>query len=84
MWAKDEFIDELCPNLTQNAAKTRRLRGMGLTVIEATNGRPKVLQANVDKVFGGAAQALQHAAAIDEGPPPKTNRAAFKLIFGKA
>lgn len=83
MWADDKLIDELCPNLTQNAAKTRRLRSMGLTVIEATNGRPKVLQSNVERVFGGVDQALQHASVVEAGPP-KTGRAAFKLIFGKA
>lgn len=84
-WADSEFLDELCPNLVQNAAKARRLRAMGLTVVEATNGRPKVLQANVDLVFGGQQQARQFAAALEQGPPAAKvgpDRARFKLIHG--
>lgn len=83
MWADDKFIDQLCPNLTQNAAKVRRLRQMGLTVVEATNGHPKVLQSNVDRVFGGTEQALQTSGALGAKPPPKPDRARFKLLYGR-
>lgn len=84
-WADSKFLDELCPNLVQNAAKGRRLRAMGLTVIEATNGRPMVLQSNVDRVFGGEEQARQFAASIEQGPPkpaPQSARERFLVIHG--
>lgn len=84
-WADSKFLDELCPNLVQNAAKARHLRAMGLTVIEATNGVPKVLQSNVDRVFGGEEQARQFAASLEQGPPlvpAPSARQRFLLIHG--
>lgn len=84
-WADQEFIDELCPDLVQNAAKVRHLRDMGLTVIVATNGCPKVLQSNVDRVFGGQEKALQFAASLEAGPPKapaQSARERFLLVHG--
>lgn len=81
-WVDDGVLNGLCPNLSQKAAKARRLRGMGLTVVEATDGTPKVLQANLDRVFGGVEQALQFAQAVDHGPTRKPDRAALRVLLG--
>lgn len=84
-WADSKFLDALCPNLVQNAAKARHLRAMGLTVIEATNGVPKVLQSNVDRVFGGEEQARQFVASLVSGPPKapaQSARERFLVIHG--
>lgn len=79
-WVDDAVLNELCPKLKQPAAKARRLRKLGLTVAETDCG-PKVLQANLDRVFGGVAQAVQFAQVVDAGPP-KANRAGLRAIMG--
>lgn len=81
-WVDDDVINELCPDLTQKAARARRLRKMGLTVAVATDGSPKVLQANLDRVFGGVEQARQVAEAVNAGPERRANRSALKLLLG--
>ncbi|MEO8391167.1 hypothetical protein [Polaromonas sp.] len=81
-WVDESVLSELCPKLKQKAAKVRRLRDMGLTVIEATDGTPKVLQANLDRIFGGVEQAVQFAHAVEAGPAPKANRAGLRAIMG--
>lgn len=48
----DEKIDNICEGLTQNAAKVRFLRGMGLEVRRKPNGKPLVNSAHYDAVTG--------------------------------
>lgn len=43
-WLDDSEIDGLTDPLTQNAAKVRHLRKMGLVVTTRPNGRPIVLR----------------------------------------
>lgn len=49
----DREIDKICDGLTQNAAKVRYLRRMGLHVRQKPNGRPLVNRAHYDKVTSG-------------------------------
>ena len=46
----DAEIDRICDGLTQNAAKVRYLRGLGLTVQRKPNGRPLVNRAHYNAV----------------------------------
>lgn len=61
----DAEIDEICDGYTQNAAKVRFLKGLGLTVAQKPNGRPLVNRAHYDQIRGG--RQLETAGAI-EGP----------------
>lgn len=49
----DDEIDRLCDGLTQNAAKVRHLRSLGLRVDRRPNGRPLVSRAHYDAVMLG-------------------------------
>lgn len=49
----DHEIDAICAGLTQNAAKVRHLRRMGLHVRRKPNGRPLVNRSHYDKVTSG-------------------------------
>ncbi|AKJ28748.1 DUF4224 domain-containing protein [Caldimonas brevitalea] len=49
----DEEIDRICAGLTQNAAKVRYLRSLGLHVERKPNGRPLVNRAHYNEVRGG-------------------------------
>lgn len=51
----DEEIDRACAGLTQNAAKVRHLRAMGLFVRQAPDGRPLVNRVHYDAVTSGSA-----------------------------
>jgi len=46
----DSDIDNICQGYTQNAAKIRHLRRMGLVVRTKPNGRPLVNQKHYDAV----------------------------------
>lgn len=81
-WVDDAALAELCPGVKQKAARVRKLQKLGLTVIVATDGSPKVLQSNLEMVFGGVQQAIQHAQATQAGPPRQANRGALKLLLG--
>lgn len=48
----DAEIDSICAGLTQNAAKVRYLRRLGLSVAQKPNGRPLVNRAHYDAVRG--------------------------------
>jgi hypothetical protein len=49
----DADIDNICGGLTQNAARVRYLRNMGLHVRQKPNGRPLVNRAHYDAVTSG-------------------------------
>lgn len=61
----DAEIDNICDGYTQNAARVRYLRAMGLTVRQKPNGRPLVNRAHYDAVMGCAAT---QAAPADSQP----------------
>jgi hypothetical protein len=46
----DNEIDDICAGLTQNAARVRFLRAMGLFVRQKPNGRPLVSRAHYIEV----------------------------------
>ena len=50
----DEEIDGICDGLTQNAARVRYLRKLGLHVETKPNGRPLVARSNWETVMGRA------------------------------
>ncbi len=52
----DSEIDAICAGLTQNAAKVRYLRRMGLTVRQKPNGKPLVNRAHYDAVMLGGSK----------------------------
>jgi len=47
----DDEVDALCAGLTQNAAKIRYLRRMGLRVERRPNGRPLVARAEWERIW---------------------------------
>ena len=49
----DTEIDGICEGLTQNAARVRYLKRMGLVVRKKPNGRPLVNRAHYDAVTSG-------------------------------
>lgn len=80
-WADDAEIDRLCGDLVQNAAKAKFLRGLGLTVTVAHNGRPKVLASNLERVLGGMPKPGEQPPALTR-QAAKPDRERFKLVFG--
>ena len=50
----DAEIDCICAGYTQNAARVRYLRQIGLTVRQKPNGRPLVNRKHYDSVMGCA------------------------------
>jgi len=50
----DTEIDNICTGQTQNAAKVRHLKRMGLYVRQKPNGRPLVNRRHYDEVTSGA------------------------------
>lgn len=65
----DEEVDRICSGLTQNAAKVRYLRGLGLQVERKPNGRPLVNRAHYNAVRGRArAEEAELAEAEGAGP----------------
>lgn len=57
----DDEIDQICDGLTQNAARVRYLRRMGLVVRQKPNGRPLVNRAHYDATMNGSARAEQRS-----------------------
>lgn len=55
----DEEVDALCAGLTQNAAKVRYLRRMGLRVERRPNGRPLVARAEWERIWAAGQRAAQ-------------------------
>ena len=49
----DQEIDQICDGLSQNAARVRYLRRMGLMVRQKPNGRPLVNRAHYDAAMNG-------------------------------
>lgn len=62
----DQQVDAICEGLTQNAAKVRYLRGLGLRVDRRPNGRPLVARADWERVY---AQRQQTEDAPGDEPP---------------
>ncbi len=60
----DQEIDDICDGLTQNAARVRYLRRMGLTVRRKPNGRPLVNRAHYDTTMNGAATLQRRAERV--------------------
>lgn len=68
----DAEIAGMCEPLKQPAAQCRRLKAMGLHVVQKPNGRPLVLRTELDRVLGagrftgeaGAKQTTPNAAAL--------------------
>lgn len=57
----DLEIDQICDGLTQNAARVRYLRRMGLVVRQKPNGRPLVNRAHYDAAMNGFARVAQRS-----------------------
>lgn len=66
----DDEIDSICQGLTQNAAKVRHLRRLGLRVDRRPNGRPLVARIEWTRIYGATATAAPPAAS--NGPRWKT------------
>lgn len=60
----DEEIDRICRPLTQNAAKVRYLRSLGLVVRRRPDGTPLVSRAHYDAVMSGRVE----PASASNGP----------------
>ena len=71
----DEEIDRICAGLTQNAAKVRYLRGLGLRVDQRPNGRPLVARAEWERHYATrpALGAVQSPAQPSNGPRWRTS-----------
>lgn len=54
----DNEIDNICTGQTQNAAKVRHLKRMGLYVRQKPNGRPLVNRRHYDEVTSGEKSAI--------------------------
>jgi len=70
----DEEIDSICCGLTQNVAKVRYLRRLGLRVDRRPNGRPLVARVEWARLYGPTATAAPPAAS--NGPRWKTSAGA--------
>lgn len=57
----DQEIDQICDGLTQNAARVRYLRRMGLVVRQKPNGRPLVNRAHYDATMNSSARLAQRS-----------------------
>ncbi|QNK66057.1 DUF4224 domain-containing protein [Variovorax sp. PAMC26660] len=66
----DEEIDQICLGLSQNLAKVRYLRRLGLRVDRRPNGRPLVARIEWARLYGPEAQSAPPAAS--NGPRWKT------------
>jgi hypothetical protein len=77
----DAEIDGLCEGLTQNAARIRYLRSLGLTVNTKPNGRPLVMRAHAERVLAGE---KVPAEAANDTPRQalQPNRAGLVQLFG--
>lgn len=60
----DEEINRICRPLTQNAAKVRYLRSLGLVVRRRPDGTPLVSRAHYDAVMSGRVE----PASASDGP----------------
>lgn len=80
-WLSDPEIDDMCAGLSQDAARVRHLRRMGLTVTTKPNGRPLVMRAHAERVLSGLAELQQ--AANEPKPTARPNRDALILNFTK-
>lgn len=76
----DAEIDALCDGLTQNAARVKFLRGLGLTVHTKPNGRPLVARAHAERVLAG--EPVPEAANDATRQAPRPNRAALIQLYG--
>lgn len=76
----DAEIDALCDGLTQNAARVKFLRGLGLTVHTKPNGRPLVMRAHAERVLAG--EPVPEAANDATRQAPRPNRAALIQLYG--
>lgn len=76
----DPEIDALCEGLTQNAARIKYLRSLGLTVHAKPNGRPLVARAHAERVLAG--DKLPEAANDKPRQAPQPNRAGLLQLFG--
>ena len=79
-WYTDQEIDDLCEGLVNNAAKVRRLKSMGLTVMRKPNGRPLVMRAHAELILSGLPNAPA-AAAPEAKTGTQPNLAGLILQF---
>lgn len=63
----DAEIDDICDGYTQNAAKCRFLRSLGLTVKRKPNGRPLVNRAHYIEVRSGPSAPAESSAPRSGG-----------------
>lgn len=68
----DEEVNRICDGLTQNAAKVRYLRGLGLRVDQRPNGRPLVARAEWDRHYATRPALAAVDAAPSNGPRWRT------------
>jgi hypothetical protein len=78
---EDSEIDRICAPLTQNAAKVRYLRSMGLPVIKRRNGRPEVSR----EVYEAMQRGIQSTQDGQPAPrqPVGPDRAGLVLQFNR-
>lgn len=70
----DDEIDRICDGLTQNAAKVRYLKSLGVDVKRKPSGRPLVNRAHYNAVRSGAG--IAGAPGVSSGPQPNWTRPA--------
>lgn len=78
----DEEVDALCQGITQNAAKLRFLRRLGLRVDQRPNGRPLVWRAALLAATGAAAAPASPSDNSAGGQPDVTGMQAWLASRG--
>lgn len=68
----DAEVDRICDGLTQNAAKVRYLRGLGLRVDRRPNGRPLVARAEWERHYSTRPPLTNTKAVPSNGPRWRT------------
>ncbi len=81
-WLSDAEIDDLCDGRSTNAARTKFLAGLGLTVNQKPNGRPLVMRAHAERVLSGLAE-VDQAANEPTQLRPRPDREALIRVYGK-
>ena len=71
----DEEVNSICDGLTQNAAKVRYLRGLGLRVDQRPNGRPLVARAEWERYYSSRPAPAIVGTAPSNGPRWRTTAA---------
>lgn len=82
-WLTDAEIDDRCEGLTQNAAKVRYLRSLGLTVTTKPNGKPVVERVHYDQVMAGLPVDKRRKAKPPAPAPAQPDAAGLVLAFSR-